>query len=449
MPQDAHGLDLTTSAAGAAAFDHALTGYLTQRADLATRFVALLEADPECLLGLVLRGYTLLGTFNRIALPAIDAVIATATRLAARATPREQAHAAALIAWRAGDLDRTLAIWEQILDQHPRDALAFRVHHFLAFWLGRPQTMATTVERIRPAWSPALPAFGTLLACRCFALEEAGHLIAAEPEGRRAIEIDRGDIWAAHAVAHVMEMQARREEGIAWLEALAPQWQGANNLAHHLWWHAALFRLEQGDHDTVLALYDTRIRNFASPLVQLLPDLYIDIQNAAALLFRLRLLGVDAADRWEELANRAEARIGDALSAFTQPHWMMALTAAGRMEAARRLLAALPEAADQAGPTLGPILRQAALPACAAVLAHAEGRYADALTVLRPALGGLYRLGGSHAQQDVLEQLFVDCARRAGAHADLRLALERFAGRRAVPPARWAGWRGAAAALPL
>jgi hypothetical protein len=41
-----------------------------------------------------------------------------------------------------------------------------------------------------------------------------------------------------------MEMQGRRSEGIAWLTALAPNWEGSHNLQHHLWWHCALFKLE-------------------------------------------------------------------------------------------------------------------------------------------------------------------------------------------------------------
>lgn len=32
---------------------------------------------------------------------------------------------------------------------------------------------------------------------------------------------------------------------------------------------------------------------------------------------------------------------------------------------------------------------------------------------MRPAIGGMYQLGASHAQQDVLEQLFVDAALKA------------------------------------
>ena len=63
---------------------------------------------------------------------------------------------------------------------------------------------------------------------------------------------------------------------------------------------------------------------------------------------------------------------------------------------------------------------------------------------MRPALGGMYQLGGSHAQQDVLEQFFVDAALKAGSIADVRLVLERVAARRAIPLERFIGWREAA-----
>jgi hypothetical protein len=61
----------------------------------------------------------------------------------------------------------------------------------------------------------------------------------------------------------------------------------------------------------------------------------------------------------------------------------------------------------------------------------------------------MYRLGGSHAQQDVLEQLFLDAATRAGGGGDVRMILERVAGRRALPLERWVGWRDAARQFPL
>ena len=36
--------------------------------------------------------------------------------------------------------------------------------------------------------------------------------------------------------------------------------------------------------------------------------------------------------------------------------------------------------------------------------AEPAGRRAEAVALMRPAIGGMYRLGGSHTQQDVLEQ---------------------------------------------
>jgi hypothetical protein len=205
--------------------------------------------------------------------------------------------------------------------------------------------------------------------------------------------------------------------------------------------------MERGEHDQVLSLYDTRFRDLASPVTQMQPDLYIDVQNAASMLFRLGLHGVDAGDRWVELADKAEARIGDCLSAFTLPHWMMALAATGRWDAAQRMLDGMRDFAGTNHGTNAPLVAHYALPVCAAVLRHAQGDHAGAVAVMRPALGGMYALGGSHAQQDVLEQLFLSAAMQAGLTEDARMLLERVAGRHAVPPERRAGYAAAARAV--
>ena len=260
----------------------------------------------------------------------------------------------------------------------------------------------------------------------------------AEAAGRAAIALDPGDLWAAHAVAHVLEMQGRRAEGIAWVAGLEPHWEGGNNLMHHLWWHRALYHLERGEHDRVLALYDTGFRNLDSPLTQMQPDLYIDVQNAASMLFRLGLQGVDVGDRWVELADKAEARIGDCLSAFTLPHWMMALAATGRWEAAQRMLDGMRDFAGANHGTNAPLvarLRAADLRGGAAAWPRAS--HAGAVAAMRPALGGMYVLGGSHAQQDVLEQLFLmprcrpghrGCAAAAGTRGRAASGAARAAG---------------------
>jgi hypothetical protein len=323
--------------------------------------------------------------------------------------------------------------------------LAFRLHHFNAFWSGRPERMLAAVERVLPHWPVGLPGWGAVLACRAFANEECGSYVVAEAAGREALALDTGNLWAAHAVAHVMEMQGRRGEGIAFLDGLERHWEGANNLAHHLWWHRAMYHLERREFAAALDLYDRRFRDLASPLVAAMPDFTTDVQNAASMLFRLELRGVEAGGRWTELADKAEARIGDWLSPFTLPHRMMALAATGRWQAAARMLEGLRGAgrSNRAG-TVAPVLRDAAAPVCEAVLAHRRGDFAGAVAAMRPALGALGRLGGSHAQQDVLEQLFLDAAMKAGAEEDARTLLERVAGRHPVPPERRVGYAEAA-----
>jgi hypothetical protein len=76
----------------------------------------------------------------------------------------------------------------------------------------------------------------------------------------------------------------------------------------------------------------------------------------------------------------------------------------------------------------------------AAVLANGQGRHDQAVALMRPVIGEMHRLGGSHAQQDVLEQLFLDSALKAGSENDARMLIERATGRHPVPPNRRRGY---------
>src|SRR3954471_3165125 len=105
MHRDIHGLPISTaSAQAAAAFDRTVLGYLKYRADVAARLSDLLAADGEFALAHCLKGYFAMLSYKQANVPmAIDAA-QTARRLGAGASPREQAHVAALEAWIAGDL---------------------------------------------------------------------------------------------------------------------------------------------------------------------------------------------------------------------------------------------------------------------------------------------------------------------------------------------------------
>ena len=147
----------TDSAAAAQAFDHAVAGYINYRADAGQRLVPLLTQDPQFALAHCLKGYLTMLSYKQANVPLAATSLQEAQRWPPAATPREQAHVAALTAWIDGEPDRASAMWKQIIDAHPRDALAFRLAHFTDFWLGRPDRMLSAVLKVEPAWSADLP----------------------------------------------------------------------------------------------------------------------------------------------------------------------------------------------------------------------------------------------------------------------------------------------------
>ena len=401
--KDIYELPISTSSVAAGdAFNRSLKAFAGYDADLPEHAQAALQADPQFVMGHCLWGYFMMGAYSRDTVPVAAEALRAAAPYAPDATPREQAHVRALERWIAGDVESALREWEGILAAWPRDVLAVRMTHGNYFWLGRQAEMRASLERVARHWAGD----SGFMACHAFALEEAGEYAAAERMGRRAVELDPAEVWGTHAVAHVLEMQRRPAEGIAWLASLEPHWGGKGLFVHHLWWHSAMFHLAGREFDAVLDLYDRRFRNLASPLTSAMPDFYVDVQNAASMLLRLELRGVAVGGRWEELADKAEQRIGDHLSAWTLPHWMMALAAAGRERAARSM-------SKEMANSSSPVVREVALPVCEAVLAHRRGGHERVVELMAPLMGRLHELGGSHAQRDVLVQLFSDSRRRS------------------------------------
>ena len=98
-----------------------------------------------------------------------------------------------------------------------------------------------------PDWDEKVPGFGYVLGMHAFGLEEMGDYAQAEERGRRATSLMARDPWAIHAVAHVMEMQGRLSDGIAWLGDSTADWAEDNGFAFHNWWHLALFHLDRGE----------------------------------------------------------------------------------------------------------------------------------------------------------------------------------------------------------
>ena len=445
MKQDERGLALSTDSAEAvASFDRSVEHFLKFHADTMVLAGRALAADPGFVMGHCLRAYLLLIAANPANRAQIDATLASAHQGAAGITPRERLHLAAADAWHRGSLDETFSAWRQILDAYPTDLLAFRICDTIWFRHGQTQAILEQADRVAPRWSADLPGNDCAQTIWAFAHEEVGDTKPAERAIDAALERDPTNYFAHHVKAHIMDTDCRAREGSDWLGGQVVNWSLGNNLIHHLWWHRALLRLDLGEVDAVMASYDEDIRNFDDPMTKATPDHYVDLQNAAALLWRLEQLGVDVENRWQELADKAEARIGEVGHLLMVPHLMMALVATGRDAAAARFVDALRELAADPSLWTAPAIADVVIPVCEAAQAHRRRDYARVVDLLAHRQDRIRLLGGSNAQRDMFFQMLVDAAMKADRRDVVSAMIARETATRAAPPTQRAGYAAAA-----
>jgi len=381
---DAQGLALTTSSRTAAAeWDRTVHAFLAHSAATPRHLGRALAADPQFALGWAAKGlfYFLLGRAELVAV-ARDAL--ARARTAAReqgATPRERGYVDALSAYLAGRPSRAVAILEGLLGGAPGDALAMKLDHAIRFILGDRRGMVRMMHALAPSYGAGHAYQGYALGCRAFAEEEMGAFAEAERHGRAALEIAGDDAWGLHAVAHVYDMTARNDAGVAWLSTQTGTWEHCNNFGYHVWWHLGLFHLDRGDHDRVLELYDTRIRADHT-------DDYRDIANGASMLVRLEIEGVDVGERWEELAELSAGRVEDGCVIFADLHYLLSLNGAGRTAEAETLIARIAADAQHAEHDMHEVAALAGLPAAVGLSAFRAGHYDLAFDKLRGTRGG-------------------------------------------------------------
>jgi tetratricopeptide (TPR) repeat protein len=441
LKRDARGLELSTDSGEAAALlDRAVEHYLKYHADTMSLVNGALAADPDCVMGHCIRGTLLLAAGNPAHRPVIDASLAAAQAGAAAATAREQRHVAAFAACRRGAFGQAFAIWRALLDADPTDLFALRVSNVTYFRYGQTRAILEQADRIAPAWSPELPGYECFQSVWAFAHEEVGDTKAAERAIDSAYPRDPENFFAHHVKAHILGAEGRPREGSDWLAAQTGYWPIGSNLVHHLWWHQALMLLDLGDRDAVLASYDNNIRNLNSAMTRAAPAQYNDLQNAAALLWRLEVLGVDVGGRWAELGEKAEARVGEPAQPLLPPDLMMSLAATGRDEAAARFLASLRAQAAESGAWDAAAIGDVVVPVCEAVLAHRRGQHARVVASMAPCLDQLRLLGGSAAQRDVFRQLLIDSAMKSGAREIAAAMIAEETATHPTPPVQRAGY---------
>ena len=397
--------DLEISGATSAArdaFERALDAHLSWRSGADTHLAQAVQAAPAFTMAHVLSAYFDLCSRDRARVPQAHAAYVTASSLPA--TPRERLHVAAMGAILADDLESFKTIVQTLLDEYPRDVLALQIGHALDYLTGDVESMGARIRTILPAWSKDAPGYHAVLAMQAFSLVEGAQYGRAADQGLRALELDPWDARAHHALTHVYEMTGEAAAGMRWMDQRRIYWAADTVAATHLWWHWALFHLTQGEVPAALGVYDQHVRSTRSAQVA-------DMIDASALLWRIELLGGDTGARWPELASAWEARIEDGYCTFNDIHAMLALIGARDWKGAKRLESEL--CGSQSRSTrYGETTRLVGLPVGRALMAFGRGDYAAAIRTLGLLPAAAHRIGGSHAQRDLLYLTLLEAAQR-------------------------------------
>jgi len=204
-----------------------------------------------------------------------------------------------------------------------------------------------------------------------------------------------GDAGQAHVMAHRMLDEGRHELGHrllgAWLEGRS----GRGSDWTHLQWHMAVFELVVGQWGAAFARFETHILPVATHTYDALTD-------APALLWRLQLAAPRTVElAWEPVRDTAACRLARPSDPYVELHCLLALAGAGNVEGLDRWLQSRRATDDPKAK----ILVQIGI----GLRAVAEGDDELAAAILTSAAPKVSRLGGSHAQNQLFEQIAAHC----------------------------------------
>ena len=424
MLKDSQGLEVTTNSPMAIALIDDFAQQSLSYGNNAETILSAIATDPGCAYSYAHAAAHYLSLESAQSRRQATPYIQAAKKYAATATEREQLYICAIDAWATGAIKSAIAYHEEIAEKFPRDLISVQRGQYHYFYQGNKEGLLNIAQKVLPA-SPDNHYLQGMIA---FGFEQCHKLEEAEAFGRRALEINRHDPWAQHAVAHVMESLGQIDEGIAWMSSFTDTWENCNSMLYtHNWWHIALFYLEKGDNKKVLELYDRHIWGKAWQ------ESSKDQVGAISLLLRLELKGINVGDRWEQIALYLMARIHEHALPFQDLHYVYALARAGKVELVNEMLFSMQAYTMKASSHHRKTWIEVALPAAKGMKAHATGDWGKAITQLSPILSRLYEIGGSHAQRDLFEQVYLDAwLRNEQNHQALQILEKRVATHRYI-----------------
>jgi hypothetical protein len=414
---DRYGLPLTGGADAVAAYNRGVGNLLRLEEGSLHAVAASVALDPTFALGhaaMALLGHELCAPVD------IEARVRDARLHARRSTDRERSHVEAVARHVEGDSRPLVAH----LRRHPTDALLLSVAVPTIAFAGVttvPEDAWEIVERCAPAYGDDWWFTGLL----AFMRQEQGRFDEAMQLSCLSLDTEPGAGHSAHARAHAHYETGDHAGGLAWMDGWITGAGAQVDSLCHFSWHAAMHELSMGDLAAVRHRYDTQLRPAPGLGCRNLVD-------SASLLWRWTLTpgsrdvpGID-----QVLAVVDDTLLSGPPTPFMALHAAVALCAAedaeGLATLARSCASRTERTHTEVAAPLARALRRLVLGEPSAA--------ADAIAAIEPQL---WRVGGSDAQREVVEETRICALVRAGRHAEALRVIERRLERRHCQRDEW------------
>jgi Tfp pilus assembly protein PilF len=352
--------------------------------------------------------------------------------VAKRGTERERSHVETLALAIEGRLPEAIATMLKHVENWPRDAVVLSLP-LGAFGLFAFSGMADHDRARHELCGRVAPHYGEdwwFLAMSGWAMTENGDVARGRAVTERGFDLRRQNAHAAHAVLHAMFEDGSIEAADRLVDEWIPSYDRAGILHGHIRWHQALGALEHGDAARALAIY----ADVLQPAATQAPPLNV-ITDGASLLWRLSAYGHAVPNAlWVEGEAAAQKLFPKSSLPFADVHMALFAAATQNREALAARLAVIEQRLADGKLPAGPVV-----PAiCRALAAFAGEDYAACVQMLTPVLGEVVRIGGSHAQRELIEDTFVVALMRGGELPRARAMLDARLHRRPSPrDTRW------------
>lgn len=431
---DRYGLPLSTSSdTAAAAYREGVDLMFSAWPGVGDALDKAIAADPDFALAHIARARH---HFVYADVKAAQAAVARARELVARnGTAREKSHVETLALGMESQSAKSLAMALAHLEEWPRDAMIF-VLPMGAFGLFAFSGMADH-DQARVDLSEKLAKhYGDdwfFLTYLGWSHTENGNVGHGRALTQRGFEGRNANANAVHALAHAMFEDGSGDDAEALISQWLPSYHRTGLLHGHISWHQALVFLERGDLARALDIYAERVQ----PKVTTAPPMN-SVTDGASLLWRCLAYGHDVPKEiWADAAAHAERSFPKAGIPFVDMHMALVAAATGNKAGLAQRIADLEK--RLADGKLAPGL---VLPAiCRAVHAFGDGDYGGCVRILEPVAADVVRMGGSHAQREIVEDTLLVAFIKAGEAAKAGELLDRRLHRRPSP--RDARWRAA------